>query len=206
MEAQMHAQLQESGRLLGDSEAEVRRLRKTLDEALASKEALREKAAMEFAAKQRAAEEAEERHLVQERRLLCEVDRERMATRQANTELDKEQKARLAEADAARNVRDATQQALQDEKAAHRHAADTWSRQQQEAQVELATLRERAAGAEQRATDLASQLQRKQEQSERDISRLRDSHAATSAALRHLKGHAKGNETPPPSRARKSSK
>jgi len=206
IEAQMNAQQQESTRLLGDSQAEVRRLRKALDEAVASKEALREKSAMELGASQRAADEAEERHLAHERRLLSEVDRERMATRLANAELAKEQKARVAEADAARTVLDATQQALQDEKAAHRHAAVTWSRQQQEAQVELATLRERAAGAEQRATDLASQLQRKQEQSERDISRLRDSHAATSAALRHLKGHAKGNETPPPSRARKSSK
>lgn len=37
----------------------------------------------------------------------------------------------------------------------------------------LATLRERAAAAEQRATDLASQLQRQQLQSEREIAQLR---------------------------------
>src|SRR5437868_5439170 len=43
IEAQMHAQQQESTRLLGDSEAEVRRMRKALDEAVARKEVLREK-------------------------------------------------------------------------------------------------------------------------------------------------------------------
>ena len=77
----MHTQQQESARLLSDSETEVRRLRKALDEAVASKEALREKSAMELGAKQRAADEAEERHLAQDRRLLSEVDRERMGSR-----------------------------------------------------------------------------------------------------------------------------
>jgi len=43
METQMHAQQQESARLLADSEAEVRRMRKALDEAVARKEVLREK-------------------------------------------------------------------------------------------------------------------------------------------------------------------
>jgi hypothetical protein len=129
-----------------------------------------------------------------------------MATRHANAELTKEQKARAADLEAGREAMASSRQEAQDLKAAHRHAAITWSRQQQEAQVELATLRERAAGAEQRTTDLASQLERQQEQSEREISQLRDSHATTSAALRHLQDHAKGNETPPPSRARKSSK
>jgi hypothetical protein len=187
----MHS-MQESARLLGDSELEVRRLRKALNETVSGKEALREKAAMELVAKQRAADEAEERHLAQERRLLSEIDRERMATRQANTELAKEQRARVAEADAARAVLDATQRALQDENIAHRDAATTWASQLQEATVELATLRERAAGAEQRATDLASQITRLQEQSERDISQLREGQAVTVAALRQLE--ARGNE------------
>jgi hypothetical protein len=79
MQEQMQRQQQESARLLSESEAEVRRLRKALDEAVASKEALREMAAMELGARQRAAEEAEERHLAQERRLLTEIDRERMS-------------------------------------------------------------------------------------------------------------------------------
>jgi hypothetical protein len=100
IEAQMNAQQQESTRLLGDSQAEVRRLRKALDEAVASKEALREKSAMELSAKQRAADEAEERHLGQERRLLSEIDRERMATRHANAELAKAQKAHTADLEA----------------------------------------------------------------------------------------------------------
>ena len=87
METQMQAQQQESARLLGDSEAEVRRLRKALDEAVASKEALREKAAMELGAAQRDAREAEQRHVAHERRLLAEVDRERLAARQAAADL-----------------------------------------------------------------------------------------------------------------------
>jgi hypothetical protein len=86
----------------------------------------------------------------------------------------------------------ASQQALQDEKAAHRDAAATWSREHQAAQVELATLRERAAGAEQRATDLATQLQRQQEQSEREIAQLRESQAAAAAAMRQLQAPPRG--------------
>ena len=92
MEAQMQSQQQESSRLLSDSEAEVRRLRKALDDAVASKEALREKDAMELGASQRAAKKTEERRLAQERRLLSEIDRKRMATRQTSAELDKVQR------------------------------------------------------------------------------------------------------------------
>ncbi|MDM0050601.1 DNA-binding protein [Variovorax sp. J22R115] len=206
METQMHAQQQESARLLGDSEAEVRRLRRALDEAVASKEALREKTAMELGAKQRAAEETEERHLAQERRLLSEVDRERMATRQASAELAKMQKAHAADAETARSALGAAQLALQHEKTAHSDAAAAWSLQHQAAQVELATLRERSAGVEQRATDLASQLQRLQVQSEREITQLRESHASTTAALRELKVPLGESEKAPPRRAMKSPK
>ena len=54
------------------------------------------------------------------------------------------------------------------------------------AQLRLATLRERAAGAEQRAVDLAAHLQRQLEQSEREIAHLRESQAAPAAVLRQL--------------------
>ncbi|WP_232073615.1 hypothetical protein [Variovorax sp. RA8] len=155
IEAQMHTQQQESARLLSDSEAEVRRLRKAFDETVASKEALREKAAIELAAAQRDAKEAEQRHVAHERRLLADVDRERVAARQAAADLTKEQKARAADHEAARSAHAAAKQALQAEKAAHREAAAAWSKEQQEMRVELATLRERAAGAEQRAKVLA---------------------------------------------------
>ena len=186
MEAQMHAQQQESARLLSASEAEVRRLRKALDEAVAGKEALREKAAMELQAQQRAASEAEERHLAHERRLLSDIDRERMAARQASAEFNKEQKAHAAHIEASRTALSAVQRALQDERNAHGDAASDWSLRHQGTQVELATLRERAAGAEQRATDLASQLERQQAQAEREITWLQESHGATKAALRQL--------------------
>ncbi|MDM0066787.1 hypothetical protein [Variovorax sp. J31P207] len=184
MKAQMHAQHQESARLYNDSEAEVRRLPKALDEAVANKGALREKAAMELGAPQRDTREAEERHLVHERRLLSEIDRERMASRQAGAELAKVQKAHAADAEAIRSALNSAQQTLQDEKTAHRDAAATWSRQDQEPQVELATLRERAAGAELRATDLASQLQRLQVQSDREITQPQENNVSTKAALR----------------------
>ena len=46
--------------------------------------------------------------------------------------------------------------------------------------------REHAAAATQRATDLTSQLQRQQRHHEREIAHLRDSLAATAAALRNL--------------------
>jgi hypothetical protein len=113
MQEQLHAQQQESARLLSDAEAEVRRLRKSLEEAVGSKEALRETMAMALAQQQRAAEDAEKRHDVHERRLLAEVDRERLATAHAVAELAKaasfyracgETLARCIEIDSAANV------------------------------------------------------------------------------------------------------
>lgn len=206
MQAQMQAQQQESGRVLSEAEAELRRLRKALEEALAGKEALREKSAMELQARQRAADEAEERHLAQERRLLSEIDRERMATRQAKADLAKEQIARAADLEAARGAREAAAQALRDEEASRRDAAATWARQHLETQLELATQRERAAGAEQRASDLASQLQRHQEQSDREITQLRESHAATVAALVQREAHREEVAIPQAERRAKSSR
>lgn len=202
MESQMHAQQQESARMLSESEAEVRRLRKALDEAVASKEALREKAGMELVVAHRDAKEAEQRHVAHERRLLADVDRERVAARQTAADLAKEQKARAADVEAARTAHEAAKEAFQTEKAAHREAAAACSRQEQEGKVELATLRERAAGAEHRANDLAAQLQRQQRQAEREIAQLRESHAATAAALRQLEAHrGEGGEKPPSGRA-----
>jgi hypothetical protein len=125
-----------------------------------------------------------------------------MAARQANADLAKGQKVRAADAEASRTALGATQRAMQDEKTAHRDTAATWSRQQQEAQVELATLRERAAGAEQRAINLASQLQRQQEQSEREISQLRESQAATAAALRLVEIRKIADEKPKRTRSK----
>jgi hypothetical protein len=93
MEAQLQAQLQESTRMLGDSEAEVRRLRKAFDTAVATTEALREKSAMDLATAQRAARDAEERHIAQERRLLAEVDRAREEAKRANQAAARDQAA-----------------------------------------------------------------------------------------------------------------
>ena len=188
MEAQMLTQAQESARHLSESEAEVRRLRKALDEAVARKEALREKAAMELGAAQRDAREAEQRHVAHERRLLADVDRERVASKQASADLEKEKKARAAEHEAARAAQAAAEQALQAVKAAHREEVAAWSSERQEMRIELATLRERAAGAEQRAADLGERLRRLEEQAEREIARLREEQATTVAALRQFEG------------------
>jgi hypothetical protein len=197
IEAQMHTQRQESARLLSDSEAEVRRLRKAFDEAVASKEALRENAAMELGAAQRDAREAEQRHIAHERRLLADVDRERVAARQAAADLVKEQKARAADHEAARTAHAAAEQALQAEKAAHREAAAAWSLEQQEMRIDLATLRERGAAAEQRAADLGDRLRHREEQAEREIARLREEQATTATALRQLEaGRAEADGKP----------
>ncbi|WP_088952496.1 hypothetical protein [Variovorax sp. HW608] len=73
----------------------------------------------------------------------------------------------------------------------------------------MATLRERVSAAEQRAGDLASQLQRQQEQAEREMAQLRESQAATAAALRQLEARQEADteKTPPgrPPRGKKSS-
>lgn len=61
-------------------------------------------------------------------------------------------------------------------------------------QHELATLRERAAAAEQRATDLTSQFHRQQDQSEREISQLRENQATATAAMRQIKAHPKAKQ------------
>jgi hypothetical protein len=132
MQEQLHAHQQESARLLSHSEAEVRRLHKSLDEALGSKEALRETMAMALAQQQRAAEDAEERHRVHERRRLAEVDRERLATAKAVAELAKVQKAHAADAQAARTALLAAQQALHQAQGA-RHDVEAAAAQQMQA-------------------------------------------------------------------------
>jgi hypothetical protein len=72
--------------------------------------------------------------------------------------------------------------------------------------TELATQRERTAGAEQRATDLAFRLKRQQEQSEREIAQLRETQATTAAALRQFEARGEDGKTPPPARSKKSTK
>jgi hypothetical protein len=188
-----------------------RHLRKALDDALGSKEALRETMAMEVSAKQRAAEDAEERHRAHERRLLSEVDRERMATNQAAAELAKAQKARAVDAEAARTAILVAQQTLHEEQAARRDAVASASRQVKDAEVELATLRERSAGADERVKDLTMQLQRQGEHAEREITQLRESQATTAAALRQIEArsknkHGKTQEASSPQRTGKSTR
>jgi hypothetical protein len=206
LQAQMDRQQKESARLLAESEAEVRRLRKALEEAGANREALREKVAMELGAMQHAAQAVEERHLAHERRLLSEIDRERMATIRAAAELAKAQKARASDAESSRTALHAIQQALHEEQTAHREAVAIAARQLKDTEVELATLRERTAGAEERVNDLAKQLQRQQQQAEREIAQLKESQASTVAVLRHLEASENRDSSEKTSRTSRQSK
>ena len=160
MEAQLHRQQQESARQLTEQEGQSRRLRRALDDALRSKEALREKSEMDLAAKQRSFNEAEERHLAQERRMLADVDRERLAARQSAQELTREQKARAAEREAARALQDQASDAVRAEQAARRADALESSELIQKLRLELATQRERAAGAERLVADMGARFVR----------------------------------------------
>jgi len=160
IELQREALVQKES-VLTQRETSLEEKRVALDEAVASKEALREKAAMELGAAQRDAKDAEQRHVSHERRLLADVDRERVAGRQE-----------------ARTAQTAARQALQAEKSAHREAA-AWSREQQEIRVELATLRGCAAGAEQRAAGLTTEDWRLS--SSRPPRHPNDGHAPSSA-------------------------
>ena len=196
MQAQMNAQQQESTRLLSESDLEVRRLRKALQEALASRAATREKAEMELRSRQRLSEEAEERHIAHERRLLSEIDRERVAARQAAAELAKERQARAADREAALNAQEGLKRALETQKSAHWEAANAAAREHQETRVELATVRERAAAAELRVTDLTSQLQRQREIEERQNAHLNESQTALAKALSQLQART-GERTRP---------
>jgi len=167
------------------------------------KEALRETMAMALAQQQRAAEDAEKRHDVHERRLLAEVDRERLATAHAVAELARVQKAHAAAAEAARTALLSAQQALHQEQGTRREVEAAAAQQVQALQIELATWRERAASADARGQDLAAQLQRQGEQAEREITRLRESQAATAAALHQLENRQKTSPGAPKSRTKK---
>ena len=117
-----------------------------------------------------------------------------MATRQLGAALAGEQQAHAGHAEAARTALSAAQEALHVGKTTHSAAAAAWSLRYQDAQVDLATLRERAASAEQRATDLADKLQRLQAQWEREITLLQEGHASTKASLRHRASPPAGRE------------
>jgi hypothetical protein len=75
-----------------------------------------------------------------------------------------------------------------EEKSARRQADANAAHTLQNAQIELATLRERAAAADKRVSDLVSQLQRQQQHAEREISQIRESQATTAAVLRQIEG------------------
>lgn len=90
----MRGQLAESTRLQEDSKNEIRRLRELLGQAQAEQDMLRREFGATATARELASKVAEERHSARERRLLTDVDRERLAARQAVADLAKEQKAR----------------------------------------------------------------------------------------------------------------
>ncbi|SCK11266.1 Membrane-bound metallopeptidase [Variovorax sp. HW608] len=201
MQVQMHTQQQESARLLSESALQVQRLRSDLHEAAASKEALREKAQTDLENRQRQVEEAEQRRITHERRLLSEIDREREAVRHAAEELAKERQARVDEREVSLRTQDGLKQALEDLRSSHWEVAQATARDYQEIRIELAAMRERAAAAESRVSDLTSQLQRQREIEGSQIGQLNDTQAALAHALHQLKMHSE--ERSRPSRAGK---
>lgn len=93
-----HAQLSEAHRLQESTQGEIRRLREsqaqTQAQAQAQLEALRREHRAASAARDEALKAAETRHTAREHRLLGDIDRERLATRETVAELIKEQKLR----------------------------------------------------------------------------------------------------------------
>ncbi|QSI31047.1 hypothetical protein GNX71_16280 [Variovorax sp. RKNM96] len=76
------------------AQSEIRRLRDLLAHAQALHEAQRVEHRAATVAREEAIKEIEARHTAREHRLLGDIDRERLATRQAAAELAKEQKLR----------------------------------------------------------------------------------------------------------------
>lgn len=89
-----NTQQAETARLHDSAQSEIRRLRELLAHAQALHEAQRLEHRAAATAREEAAKEIETRHTAREHRLLGDIDRERLATRQAAAELAKEQKLR----------------------------------------------------------------------------------------------------------------
>ncbi|AGU53115.1 hypothetical protein VAPA_2c05550 [Variovorax paradoxus B4] len=90
----MKGQLSEAARLQDSAQGEIRRLRDALAQAQAQLDAQRLEHRAAMTAREEALKEAQARHTVREHRLLGDIDRERLAARQAASELAKEHKLR----------------------------------------------------------------------------------------------------------------
>jgi len=87
-------QLSEASRLQDSAQGEIRRLRESLAQAQAQLDAQRLEQRAAMTVREEALKEAQVRHTARERRLLGDIDRERLAARQATSELAKEHKLR----------------------------------------------------------------------------------------------------------------
>ena len=90
-----NAQQAETARLHDGAQGEIRRLQEMLAHAQALNETQRLEHRAAAAAREEAVKEIEAGHTAREHRLLGDIDRERLATRQAATDLAKEQKQRV---------------------------------------------------------------------------------------------------------------
>lgn len=90
-----NSQKAETARLHDGAQAEIRWLRELLAHAQALHETQRLEHRAAAAAREEAVKEIEARHTAREHRLLGDIDRERLATRQAAADLAKEQKQRV---------------------------------------------------------------------------------------------------------------
>lgn len=87
-------QLSEASRLQDSAQSEIRRLRESLAQAQAQLDAQRLEHRAAMTAREEALKDVEARHTAREHRLLGDIDRERLAAREAASELAKEHKLR----------------------------------------------------------------------------------------------------------------
>ena len=88
-------QLSETARFQDSAQGEIRRLRESLVQTQSQLDAQRLEHRAAMAVREEGQREVEARHTAREHRLLGDIDRERLATRQAASELAKEQKLRV---------------------------------------------------------------------------------------------------------------
>jgi chromosome segregation ATPase len=168
LELRLVEQGAEATRQRAASDQEISRLNRLVGELQARKEVLRTEHASAIGARERTAKEAEERHLAQERRLLADVDRERQATRQAASELAKEQKLSAAELET-------SQRSLEAERVRMREAQQTIDKMRAE-------LNAASAAAAQTDANLGA-TQRLLKEAESRVTQEQQAHSATRELL-----------------------
>lgn len=147
-------QLSEASRLQDSAQSEIRRLRESLAQAQAQLDAQRLEHRAAMTARDEALKDVEARHTAREHRLLGDIDRERLAAREAASELAKEHKLR------ARNEEESVSK-LETERAATRAAekrAEQWRADLAAKSAELAQLQAEIGSTKQTRDEARTRL------------------------------------------------